>query len=56
MRADERLDYVVSPLRRRKGDPPVTPKSKLDEPVAASGERHEQGCQRDGLIAFSRIQ
>ena len=29
----ERLDYVVSPLRRRKRDPPVTPKSKLDEPL-----------------------
>ena len=27
----ERLDDVVSPLRRRKWDPPVTTKSKLDD-------------------------
>ena len=32
----ERLDYVVSPLRRQKWDPPVTPKSKLDEPLVES--------------------
>ena len=30
----ERLDYVVSPLRRRKLDPSATHKSKLDEPLA----------------------
>ena len=53
----ERLDYVVSPLRRRKRDPPVTPKSKLAEPLVPSGSHCQPQFQvltTDYLLRFRR--
>jgi hypothetical protein len=42
----ERLDCVVSPLRRRKWDPPVTPKSKLDEPLVLGAKQRRLSSSR----------